>query len=618
MADATSPGVDIAGILSKLAPIFLGSGTTTNNQTDTTTQDTSPLATAENQAVFATALNNANNPDITDAVTQNILHNAALTFAPVLGEERSSGLYNTTVKQQLASEAQARATAEASQAALNFRTSQEQIASAAAGQLTAATKRSVGTANAAQRTSPVIPGKASASLLGGASAALAVPSAISNIKKLFTGSTAAKAGSDVSGFGPENNPELGGGRIGPDQLTDFASNPDNADVFSGNAVGSEGQFGDAISFGGQTDAASLAPADITTIADPVESVALTGSAGADVAAPAVDTAATIADTAPAVAAGADAVPAVADAATSFIPDSQAFIDVPQTYTFTGETGGPQTVTNPDFFPVSDFQGSNLSQDAIFNQEGQFLGSGSQELANPDIAGTLAPDATFTDTAGATFTDVSGSLVPVGADVAGASAADIAGATAGELSFAGAGADVAGAAAGDVAAGIGADAAAGAGADVAAGVGADLAASAGADAAGGALAASAAGDAGFSALDALAVLLSVSCTELYRQKKIPYLHYVASGVAFNGYSRAAKRAYWLWGRPAAKYIRRNPDKFLSRLLLWLLANRAEFLAAKAGVARAKKTFKGKLAQVVIATFTTILGVATFQFLEPKHG
>lgn len=139
--------INIAQLLSSLAPIFLGTGATTQTQSGTSSSTTGTSSSSINPATLAsltgiasTATNNANNPAMTDNIVSNILKESAQAFAPVIAQSASAGLYNSASLAALSSEAQARATAAASQGVLNYQTSQEQVASQALGTIANDTK----------------------------------------------------------------------------------------------------------------------------------------------------------------------------------------------------------------------------------------------------------------------------------------------------------------------------------------------------------------------------------------------------------------------------------------------------------------------------------------------
>lgn len=131
---ATSPISDLTDVFSKLLPIFAGSGKTT------TTENSSGASINDEQNVVNQAMANSNNPAMTDTLVQNIMTQAAQSFAPVVAQQNAGGMYNTSTLQLLKNDAMARATAQSSKAVLDYNTSQQQIADAASGRLLQASK----------------------------------------------------------------------------------------------------------------------------------------------------------------------------------------------------------------------------------------------------------------------------------------------------------------------------------------------------------------------------------------------------------------------------------------------------------------------------------------------
>lgn len=142
------------------------------------------------------------------------------------------------------------------------------------------------------------------------------------------------------------------------------------------------------------------------------------------------------------------------------------------------------------------------------------------------------------------------------------------------------------------------------------LGAGLAAGAGSGAAAGGAAAGgyaiAAGDTAFAAGaagaaeagaglglgEALAAIVAwIVCTELYRQGRMPYRHYVYGSREFARYDERGKQGYYLWAIPAVKHLRARPNSILSKFLCAVFNSRAQYLAAKAGCRGAKKTVTG---------------------------
>lgn len=138
MADAIPQNgvISAADVLTKLAPIFIGSGTTTGSETSSSGSD----GIAALQNIITEAMGSVNDPAQVQAIISNIMTQAAQTFAPVLAQQNSSGLYNSSTLSMLAAMASGQATAQSAQAVTNFKTSQEQIAATAAGKLADATR----------------------------------------------------------------------------------------------------------------------------------------------------------------------------------------------------------------------------------------------------------------------------------------------------------------------------------------------------------------------------------------------------------------------------------------------------------------------------------------------
>lgn len=172
---------NLAGLANVLQTLFLGSnksesGTTT--KTDTTTGTSSVRSDQgvidQLQQLFDGALANAKNPEAVKPVVENILRQAQLAFTPQLGKEAQSGLYNTTVRKQLADQAVADATGASAQAVLNYVTQQQQIAGQTGNTLAAAAKTTTGTST----------GTTSGTQAGRINTAAAIPSSISSIAGL--------------------------------------------------------------------------------------------------------------------------------------------------------------------------------------------------------------------------------------------------------------------------------------------------------------------------------------------------------------------------------------------------------------------------------------------------
>lgn len=163
MADPLPPNqlVSASQIISQLAPVFAGSGTTTSNATVTGGGG----STEDLENIINTAMANANNAQGQNSnVIQNIMTQAAQAFAPVVGQQSSSGMYNSNVLSMLSAMAQGQAVNQSAKTVLDFQTSQEELAANAAGKLASTNSTTSGT----KATGPSInPGQALLTLGGG-------------------------------------------------------------------------------------------------------------------------------------------------------------------------------------------------------------------------------------------------------------------------------------------------------------------------------------------------------------------------------------------------------------------------------------------------------------------
>lgn len=161
-ASATGGLVNVAQLISSLAPLFLGSGATTTTQGaqattsgSTTRSSIDPATLSMLTSIISTAGSNASNPTATKGIVDNILKESSQAFAPVIAGQNSSGIYGSSTLANLASESKARATAAASKAVLDYTTSQQNIQLNALSTVASGNKTSTtsGFANAAPTSS---------------------------------------------------------------------------------------------------------------------------------------------------------------------------------------------------------------------------------------------------------------------------------------------------------------------------------------------------------------------------------------------------------------------------------------------------------------------------------
>jgi len=162
----------IAQLINSLAPIFLGSGKTTENTTgastgattgttagtQTGTQTSSSTSGAAPDVItsllqqLALAQSQSTDPTLIQPLIDNIIHQNLLAFGPTIAEGNTSGIYNSSTIGLLAGEAASRSAAQTAATALNFRTSEQQIAANLGATLAQTTATKDTTAQTAQQT----------------------------------------------------------------------------------------------------------------------------------------------------------------------------------------------------------------------------------------------------------------------------------------------------------------------------------------------------------------------------------------------------------------------------------------------------------------------------------
>lgn len=155
------------------------------------------------------------------------------------------------------------------------------------------------------------------------------------------------------------------------------------------------------------------------------------------------------------------------------------------------------------------------------------------------------------------------------------------------------------------------------------IGADGAAIGGMAAADSAMVAGMAGEGAAAGSEILASLpmiaASVVCTALMDQRRISKHWWLLGTLHFeNNYSYVAKKAYWFWAKPAARYMRRQPNSVFSKVLGRVFYHRAEYVANFMGSSTARKTLRGFLAYAAVDVITTVIGVATLQWIPDSKG
>lgn len=497
-----NPLVSASSIISNLAPIFLGSGKTTENSSITKTS--SPAALAFNQQLGDEAEENATNPSMTNAVVQNIMNQAAIAFAPTAVQQNSSGMYNTSTLQMLSAQAQGQGVAQSSAAVLNFQTQQQQLAqaSATAGLNSTSTQTSADS----KQTAPAINVASSpiATALSYGTGALSIAKFLfpDQTKSITDAITAPLKNGVKSLFGGGSNTAAGG-------------------AGAGDAVDTSVPTGGAPS---GVDGSSFMTADAGNVA-------------------------TDANVGPAIESGGDSLTSAGGAVSDSFDQGASTLA-----SFGDDTGGT----------VADL-GSNLGKD-LTDAGGDVseAAAGGIDAASSagDVADSFASAGDVANFSSGIASDAAGGIADEGANVGGEIAGDAASAafsTASGIAAVGglihlAGSEIGGdlgtgvQAVGDLlspANGI---------ADVGAAIG---------DAIGGT--AGQVVDVLTDPIGAISDAVSVVCTVMKEQGTIPEGQWKRSSAIFRNYNHASQKSYWLWARPSAKFIKAHPQYLVSKAL-----------------------------------------------------
>lgn len=617
-----STGLTIAQLINSLTPILLGAPKQTTTQTGTgTTAGTSTSAGTQSQTTtplvspdllqnlldqYNTANANATNPANTAAIVNNIIKTNTEAFTPTIGAQNSAGLYNSSTLELLSAEAQARSTAQASQAVLNYTTSQQQLAQSAASALisdtrgtttsgsnsTATTNNSTTTNNESnvKVTAPLVSGSSLLQGAAGIGASLVGKSILSSdlvtnnitnpiknaISSILPGgnspvslSANAPTASSLSPSGGAlgDIPGTGTGSLSPDaqgiipSINEAASTP--------GVIGSDQAVSEVP---GLFPGLNAAPTDFTAFSSTGAATDVAGGAGTatiDAGAPVIDAAA----------------------------------NIPLTSAATAGTDITAGIAAPSIAAPAVDAGTGIATSAATGVATDAAGSAAgADFGVIDAIGGVGPPVLLSDattTALATGPEIAGNIIGVGA---GAVDAGLSGAAGDALAT---GAEIGGGIIGTGAAvGAGVDAAAVLGAgDLAGGIIGAGAADAGIAAAGGA----AAGGLGIGDIlgGIASVIAWIICTELNRQGRMKTSFYRYGYKKFASYSVFGRRGYYLWAIPTVKHLRKHPNSWYSKFICWSMNHRIEWIAASMGCKFARKTVAGFLCDKVSYGLSWIL-------------
>jgi hypothetical protein len=118
-------------------------------------------------------------------------------------------------------------------------------------------------------------------------------------------------------------------------------------------------------------------------------------------------------------------------------------------------------------------------------------------------------------------------------------------------------------------------------------------------------AAAEGAGAWEALSTAAVAMWIICTELNKQGRLPYRHYIYGAREFAKYDERGKQGYYIWAIPSVRHLRKHPNSAYSKLMEIVFNARAEHLAAKAGCKGARKTVLGAVTTHGLYAFCWIL-------------
>lgn len=658
-------GIDLTRLIAAISPILLGSGRTTGGtasssasssdqtQTSTTQKNADPGTLAALLGIAGNAANNAQNPDITNQIVQNIFRQSAEAFAPTVGTAASTGLYNTSTLGLLSDDARARAVAQSAQAVLGFQTSQQQIASGALTSVLGATgstttttdltnnTKAANTGSTFNITAPSLGGAGLLQSVGGIAASVlgkkALDAVSPYIKDKITDPLMQALGLGDSGF------QVGGG--GDAVITKAGGGFVDDSNFSSPAVETATTAGSSeILADGGSD--GLTAADLATangIAPGTAASDITISGASDLATAGLNEAGTAESlSAPTVDIAAAASPDISSTAGSITPaittDTAATgldISTPgigATFTSATDAGtaglegavNAGTEAGTDLSSLVGQAGSGLVDfgSSVIDSAGNFVsdlaansgdiiagGLGSLGLGEA-FKGAFGPE--VGNDLGLATSGVSAISGELGGPTIGSLTGDLAGAASGALGLtaaaSGAGLEAAGGFAtlgaleGAADAGILGTAALGAGVGEASalGVGIGTAAEVGGAAAG-----------GLSLTDAAIAVAALAgwvvCTELTRQGKIPTKIYRAALKRFRLYNHWGVRGYHKWGIPLKNYVRDNPDTRFTSLIAYLFLKRAHNLALLEGCPDAKWSVIGAITTSVCYWISAGVGI-----------
>lgn len=620
----------LASLIQTLGPTLLGSGKTTttkggtetdSGKSETTTMNPTGDAVDMLHQVFNNANGAATGTDDMSGLINNIMSQAAMAFAPNLSLETGSGMYNTSMLKMLQMNEMGKATAQATDAVLKHQTAAQQIQSEASrGLLSATTGRTVtgtpttrtSTGDQTSQTAPVVNPTASSAIgtvFTAGSAALKAPDMYNKLRKWLDGDGDAvpKADSnlnqmagDQGGFGSGND----GGTFSADAWDNWASGGGGTTSSPAMASGppiEDGGGGSSFFGEGGEGVGTSADSFLPSVYDPT---AISDAAGSSIGDASIFT-------------------PPPEAVTSAVPDGSAI------------SGGGEGAVNP-----FDFDQYRSGQDLVahvewdpnfYGNDGDGVAQGGWNRYFSDQNGTVLDPGSFgIDTGGSNYSNLLEHGINDGTNLGDTGllqygiennnpGALIAGGT--DPTALGVGSESFGFDASDFSdysdyvGGFDFSAAT----DAASETASELAAEGASEAAESAAAASSAAISEFAGPLGIAYGAATTfdkawivCTELVRQKRMPYKYWTPGTRRFLQYPAWIRKSYYALAVPSVRHLRKHPTSLYSKILEIVFNWRAENIAAVSGIDGAKRNWKGP----VVTAVAFAIGCVIYPFVALK--
>lgn len=102
-------------------------------------------------------------------------------------------------------------------------------------------------------------------------------------------------------------------------------------------------------------------------------------------------------------------------------------------------------------------------------------------------------------------------------------------------------------------------------------------------------------------------ISIICTELFKQGKLPKSFYKATCVYFQRYPAWGIAGYYLWSMPLVRELKRNPRSLISKVTCYIMNRRVEFTCWKSGVPGARLQLHGWVISTILYNLSAVCGL-----------